>query len=39
MQKSFKEQCPKSHRPVAMNFIDGSREWVDQIISQLARNL
>lgn len=25
-----------THRPVAMNFIDGSRERVDQIISQLA---
>lgn len=27
-----------AHRPVAMNFIDGSRERVDQMISQLARN-
>lgn len=27
-----------THRPVAMNFIDGSRERVDQIISQLARD-
>lgn len=26
-----------THRPAAMNFIDGSRERVDQIISRLAR--
>lgn len=28
-----------SHRPVAMNFIDGTRDRVEQIISNLARNL
>ena len=28
-----------SHRPVAMNFIDGTRDCVEQIISNLARNL
>lgn len=27
-----------THRPVAMNFIDGSRSRVEQIISNLARN-
>ena len=28
-----------THRPVAMNFIDGSRSRVEQIISGLARNV
>lgn len=27
------------HRPVAMNFIDGSRNRVEQIINSLARNI
>lgn len=28
-----------THRPVAMNFIDGSRSRIDQIINKLARNM
>lgn len=28
-----------THRPVAMNFIDGTRSSVEQIINQLARNM
>ena len=28
-----------THRPVAMNFIDGSRSSVEQIINSLARNM
>lgn len=28
-----------THRPVAMNFMDGTRKQVDQIINNLARNV